>query len=312
MKNKIKIISVFMVLCLIFLNNILFASTTTYERNEEDNYGLTNGIIINSNNRTAALKTPLVDADEKVYDFADLLTDSEEELLYNSIQDYIEEYNMDMVIVTIDDNNKYSDVEYADDFYDYNNFGVGSNRDGLLFLIDMDNRRMYISTTGEAIRMYNDTRIDYILDDTYNYITKQDYYRCANAFISAATRYAKMGIPSGNKNTYIDSEGNYIVKGNNVFVSGLAPATVISIIATILFVAIASGKHRVIRKATQARAYLVKDSFNLSQKVDNFVNTHTSKVYDPPSSSNSGGGSGGSSTHSSSSGSSHGGGGRSF
>ncbi len=310
MKNRIKNISIFVVLCLTFVNNILFASTTTYERNEEENYGLSNGIIINSNNRSAALRTPLVDEDEKVYDFADLLTDSEEEALYTKIQEYIEEFNMDMVIVTIDDNNKSSDMAYADDFYDYNNFGVGSNRDGLLFLIDMDNRRMYISTTGEAIRMYDDARIDYILDDTYSYIKSADYYRCANAFISSATRYAKLGVPTSNKNTYIDSEGNYMVKSNEDILNGIIIVWVVSGVITVIFFAVASSKHKVIKKATQARAYLVKDSFNLSEKSDDFIGSHTSKVYDPPSSSSSSGG--GSSTHSSSSGSSHGGGGRSF
>jgi len=52
---------------------------------------------------------------------------------------------------------------------------------------------------------------------------------------------------------------------------------------------------------------LIRNSINLIKKEDRFINSHTTKVYDPPSSS-----SRGSSTHSSSSGRSHGGGGRSF
>ena len=72
------------------------------------------------------------------------------------------------------------------------------------------------------------------------------------------------------------------------------------------------NKHKTIKKATQAKQYLVNGSFKLTEKEDRFVTSHTTKHYNPPSSSRSGGSGGGSSTHFSSSGSSHGGGGRSF
>ena len=263
-----------------FCTNI-FASTNTYPRTEEDlgvdkNFPLTPTLI------DAALSTPKVDASEKVYDFANLFTDEEELQLYNNINKYIKRFNMDMVIVTIDYNDKLNARDYADDFYDYNNFGIGTDYDGILFLIDMDNREMWISTTGKAIQKYNDERIDEILDDTYNYISDDKYYKCANAFIDSAS---SLNLP--------------------------IPAILIfSVIVTLIFISVASSKHKTIAKATQAKQYLLKDSFNLTKNEDRFLHTNTSKVYDPPSSSS--GGSSGSSTHSSSSGSSHGGGGRSF
>jgi uncharacterized protein len=82
---------------------------------------------------------PVVDVSQKVYDFADLFNASEEEMLYNRINSFIEMQNLDMVIVTINSNSKDSARAYADDFYDYNNFGKGTKCDGILFLIDMDN-----------------------------------------------------------------------------------------------------------------------------------------------------------------------------
>ena len=123
---------------------------------------------------------------------------------------------MDMAIVTINNNNKNSAMVYADDFYDYNNFGINSTNDGLLFLIDMDTREIWISTTGKAILYYDDYRINNILDTTFSYIVNGDYYNCASSFITESTRYAIKGIPNSNKDYTINSNGDYVhVKNNN-------------------------------------------------------------------------------------------------
>ena len=304
-KLKIYLISIFMIV--ITINTTICASTNTYPRTETD-LKIDSSIKVTESVKKAALATPKVDASEKVYDFAELLTESEETSLYNQINTFINNYNMDMAVVTIKTNNKSSARDYADDFYDYNEFGIGSTFDGILFLIDMDNREMWISTTGQAIIMYDDYRIDKILDETYKYISQKDYYNCAKAFVEKSSSYALAGKPSSNSNYKIDKNGDY-VRVNKESSFPIFGIIVFSLIASSIFVGIACFMHKTIRKATQAKHYLVKDSFNLTKKEDRFVTSHTSKVYDPPSSSSS---SGGSSTHRSSSGRSHGGGGRSF
>jgi len=67
-------------------------------------------------------------------------------------------------------------------------------------------------------------------------------------------------------------------------------------------------KHKTIRKATTAWAYMHRPT--ITYRDDTFLTTNTVKTYIPPASSSSS--SGGSSVHSSSSGRSHGGGGRRF
>ena len=310
--KKFNIYLTFIFIFIIAFCTNIFASTTTYPRTEED-LGIDKNFTITSTVKNAALATPKVDASEKVYDFANLFTEQEELSLYNAITNYINSYNMDMAVVTIDNNNKYSAMDYADDFYDYNNFGIGNKYDGLLFLIDMDTREMWISTTGQAILIYDDYRIDKILDATYSYISKQQYYECANAFIEKSSSYAGNGIPSSNKNYKLDENGNYVRKSNSEKSFPIIGMLIFSGIVTVIFLAIAASKHKTIKKATQAKEYLVKDSFNLTVNEDRFITSNTTKVYDPPSSSSSSSSSGGgSSTHSSSSGTSHGGGGRSF
>lgn len=276
--KKCKILGAFMFVFLLIYSVSIFASTNTYLRTEED-LKINSSINVTQNVINSALATPKVDASEKVYDFADLLTETEEEEIYNRIIKFIDKSNIDMVVVTIDENNKSSSMVYADDFYDYNDFGIGDKKDGILFLIDMDNRNMWISTTGSAIRKYSDEKIDSILDATYNKISNQDYYGCILEFIDNSTSKFPIGAILS-----------------------------VSLVGTVIFVIIGCFKHRTIRKAVQAKQYLNKDSFKLTENEERFITTHTTKVYDPPSSS----GGGGSSSHSSSSGSSHGGGGRSF
>lgn len=299
-----------LILSIIMISTFSLASTTTYERTL-DNLQVAEDIIVTPSNQDAILTTPKVNEEEKIYDFADLFTDSEEVELYNQVTSFVSDTNLDMAIVTINENPKYDAQDYADDFYDYNYFGKGENHDGLLFLIDMATREMYISTCGQALLIYDDYRIERILDATYDKIVEKDYYGCAGSFVKSALYWFNSGIPDSNKGFYIDENGiptedsNYkapVFTGTSLSVIG-----VISLIISLIATGVKKSKHTTIKKATTATEYM--KTKNLTQKLDNFLTTHTSSVYIPPSSSSSGGGS---SYHSSSSGRSHGGGGRHF
>lgn len=310
MKKKSLIL---IVVCILMSFQTLYASTKTYERTE-DNLQIWDNINITSRVKRATLSTPKVDEKEKVYDFANLFSDSEEKELYEDIQSFISENQMDMVIVTIDNNNKSSAQDYADDFYDYNYFGVGSTHDGILLLIDMDNRIVWISTTGKAILMYNDSRIDNILDYVQINLKNSNYYNAANRFIYYSNSYARAGIPSGNSNMKIDENGNYVKKGNlefnsiNDVIYFVIGITLIPTIITIIIILIGVSSHRNVKKASFAKPYLKQGSLNIGLRKDGFVRTYTNRTRISSSSSYGGG----SSTHSGSSGTSHGGGGRSF
>lgn len=272
-KNITKTLILITLLIIIFsaftaLNQCCYASTKTYDR-PEDTLGITKGIEITSKRETIIKNTPYVDAEEKIYDFADLFSDSEEDKLYENVKEFIAKTNLDMVIVTINYNNKTTSMEYADDFYDYNDFGIGSNYDGILFLIDMDNRKMWISTTGSAIQIF-DSHIDSILDDTYSYIKNKEYFECANTFISS-------------------SRSSYNSDKYSGLVLGILFAIVISILVPTVFCLIQKSKHKAIRLAVEADRYLDKNSVEIINSQDIFVRTHTSRV--SRSSNSSGGGS---------------------
>lgn len=248
------------------------------------------------------------DTTAKVYDYAQVLTTSEEEKLKTSALEYIEDYNMDMVLVTVKHHTKTDTKAYAEDFYDYNGFGIGDTYDGIIFVIDFTfgYTDIYMSTTGEAIRMYDDYRIDRILDNIADQ-KNNGYYAMFNSFINDSKSYASLGIPSSNSNIEINEYGDPVYEE----ASPLPMIIIISLIVPSIVLGILVYKNRMIRKSTNATYYLKKDSVVINIKDSRFLTTHTSSVRINDTSSSGGSGRvGGSSVSRGSSGRSHGGGGR--
>ena len=99
----------------------------------------------------------------RLTDEADLLTDEEEELLLKQLDEISERQNCDVVVAAVDGLDGKSAMEYADDFYDYNGYGMGNERDGIILLVSMEERDWWISTCGFGITAFTDDGLDYIL-----------------------------------------------------------------------------------------------------------------------------------------------------
>ena len=76
---------------------------------------------------------------------------------------------------TIDEN--FTDAEsYARDYYQ-SRFGTDS---GTLFLIDMDNRNIWIHSDGAVYKIITTAYANTITDNVYRYASNEDYFDCAN------------------------------------------------------------------------------------------------------------------------------------
>lgn len=270
-------------------------------------------ICNDENDNKYECKTPKVDNSKKIYDFADLLSDNEERELLDYVESFISKYNMDMALVTINENpygvSDYGSKVYAQDFYYYNRFGIGSSHDGIILLIDMFNRYIYMATKGEAMLVFDDSRIDNITEVAYNYLKNGNYYQGYKAMIDKASSYAKSGIADSNKYYCIDKDGEpYKCKEKPKEVNwGIS--LIIGLLGSLIPAFVHTRKYRGIKLATNANSYLKET--NIDVKTDQFLTTFTSRVKRSHDSGGSGGGFGGSST-SHGSGGSFGGGGRHF
>lgn len=306
MKKRLLII---LLLFVLVTPTIVFASTNTLERDETLNVW---DEIDKSKYKNDILNTPRVDEKEKVYDFADLFTEEEEKYLFDRIQNYIEKYKMDLVVVTIDKNNKISTERYGEDFFIFNYFGFeDKKRTGSLFIIDMDQRNYHLVTSGSMLLYIDDNRVDDILDAVFDDVKNGKYYSAAATVVEKLNYYGK-NVPSSNAHVIIGPDGTpYKQKSPSIFLSFII-ATVVAGFVVIINI----SKHKGIKIAENANEYLDSSKSDVYKKTDKLISTHTSVTTipkDPPSSS--GGGShhiGGTSFHSGGGGHSFGGGGRHF
>ena len=231
-----------------------------------------------------ALETPYVDTAVKVYDAAGLLSENEIAKLQKRIHQFINKHNVDMVVVTINHNNKVASngniatENFAMDFYEYNDFGKGvqakEGYDGAILVIDMENRKFSMLDVGQPHDKYNVAAYNYqsYIDKMAPDLTAKNYYSAINTFIDS-----------------YESDYEYEIT------FPWWKCSIFSLILGFILLCVEKGKYKNIRKATSAANYVKEGSFRLTVKRDTFVSTHTTKTYDPPQKSSGGGSHGGSS-----------------
>lgn len=138
--------------------------------------------------------------ERSIYDQAGLLNDRQIQDLEHMIAQAEQAVHMDLVVVTTSDAQGKSAREYADVFYIQGGFGTGKKHSGALFLIDMDNREIYISSSGSMIRFLTDSRVEQMLDYAYGQVSTGDYFEAMNRFTQDVVTYYQKGIESGQYN----------------------------------------------------------------------------------------------------------------
>lgn len=107
-----------------------------------------------------------------IYDSAKLLSDNE---IKNLVDDMTPLTKFGHIaFVSIDANNT-STSNFAEDLY-HNTWNTES---GTLFLIDMDNREIYIFSDGENYKSVTNSKAYSITDNVYKLATDEKYYECA-------------------------------------------------------------------------------------------------------------------------------------
>lgn len=244
---------------------------------------------------------------DNVYDFADLLTDEEEQNLSKIAREQSSKYGIALNFLTYSDAFGRSTMVFTDDFYDYY---IGMETSGILLAVDMDNRKVYINTVGTAISNIDDDEIDTILDDTFSYATDGDYY---GFFINTLDKslYAYSNDSSSVTYEPYDYGDGYgvINSAPNKFIPTVT-SLIVSAFLSVVVVLILLLIHNRNNKAPSASTYM-GDNFKVLSRQEHFMGVRHEVLHDYYKPSESSGGGGGSS-HSSGGGGSHGGGGHSF
>lgn len=129
--------------------------------------------------------------DSYVVDNAGLFSNSEINILNEAIKNSADDAPY-LFILTINDAKGKTAMDYADDFHDELIDKKGFPADSALFLIDMDNRELWVSTTGTFIDKISGDNLDYLLDSAQFYAKNGSFYEAAESFVDIS-----IGIISG-------------------------------------------------------------------------------------------------------------------
>ncbi len=236
----------------------------------------------------------------RISDWAELLSDDEEAELSDQLDEISERQQFDIVIVTLDSLEGADVTAYADDFYDYNGYGFGEEKDGILFLISMEERDWCISTSGYGITAFTDVGQEYLSEKFLPYLSDGDYGEAFRIFASQRDDYitqARAGTPYDVDNMPTEPFSPF---GALIIAAGTG------FIAAFIATGIMKLGLRSVFSEPKAESYIKKDSLNLTKNYDLFLYRNVTRT-ERQKETGSSGGSGGSTTHTSSSGNTHGG-----
>ena len=273
------------IIALLFTINVSAVTTTTVKSIKDVDTKTTTSRPTKNVSRPAEISHDQVYEDVNGYtilidDQAGLLTTEEVSSLKEKMKELVVYGNIGFVSVS---SNSTSIERFAEQYY-HRYFKTES---GTIFVIDMDNRMIYIFSDGENYKYITKSKANSITDNIYRYATREEYYECASkAFHQIGT------VLNGGK----------IAEPMRLVSNGFLAVT-ISLFISFLYVLSVSKSSR----ASQHEILKgVKSSFASGEADGHLTGSHS--VYSPQSSGggSSGGGGGGGG------GSSGGGGGHSF
>ena len=234
-------------------------------------------------------------AQRRVIDNAGLLSSGEIQELERRIAAIASTYNFDLVILTEKNIGSARPMDYADDYFDNNGYGIGANRDGCLFLQVTESRDIFFSTSGRGERILNSAAFNRLENDVIQFLRADDPAGAYRVFIRDWE-----GILASNANGKSD---NVIAKHAPAF---YALSWVVSLIIGLVALMLMKAKMSNVRPKTEADSFIIPGSLAFTRRQDAFLYSKVTKIERKESSSSS---SLSSSSHTSSSGHSHGGGG---
>lgn len=210
--------------------------------------------------------------EEFVHDGAGLLSESEFDSLNTQIHEIENSHNGDIgiYIVTVHSMRDYgySNIErFSEYWYKDNDLGIGSEQNGILLILSMEERDYDIAAYGSnAHRAFTDYGKRKLADAALNYFGNNDWYYGFSAYLNKVDVFltkAEEGTPvdvnsASKKNPYEDLYASILI--------ALICSTAVGLIVVFVF----KNNMNNIRIATQASDYVKYNKIKITEKQDLF------------------------------------------
>ncbi len=137
----------------------------------------------------------------RMFDDAEVLTEDEDNELEDALEELSLRQSFDVTIATIESMESVgadSMEQFADDLYDYCQYGYGPDMDGVLLLVSVGDRKWHISTCGYGITAFTDAGIQYLGEQMTPFMADGDYAGAFRTFVQWLDTYidaARAGHP---------------------------------------------------------------------------------------------------------------------
>lgn len=245
---------------------------------------------------------------QQVYDEAGILDQSEIDALTEAVNGLEIQSGWDAFVLTIGDADGYTAQQYGELFFNEH----AAKEDGVVCILDMDNREIALVTSGEAIRYMTDDRIDDTLDYVYEYAADGDYGDALSTMVMYVSYYYGKGIPKGQAN-YDTDTGEYspYVEPRSITPGELVFALVVGCAAAVGSMLLITGKYR-LKLGVEKDGFFQHSRLHVTYDNDRLINRYVTTRRIPKNPPPGKGGGSISSTHTGMGGGTFGGGSRKF
>ncbi|MCQ2491635.1 MAG: TPM domain-containing protein [Lachnospiraceae bacterium] len=215
-----------------------------------------------------------------IVDDAYLLSAGEREKIADYAESVSEKNNTSICIVTTN-GIEGSIEEWQEQYFYDNNLGTGSNKNGLMLVIDMENRKWNIMTFGDVDDIIIPYECQYIGEAVRDDLSDSRFYDAFHDYIYLADEH--LNLTDSERDYYRDlqEQNNKHEKKRHIPIVGFIMSLFIS-------VGISAGSVNSMRRSMNTRVlrsgaseYMDKDSFHLSTKRDIYLYSTIQKTAKP-------------------------------
>ena len=207
---------------------------------------------------------------EYLIDQADILTDYEERVLTDKLEDVPEKHEMQVAVVTVDHLEEDPD-DFIEEVYDYLEYGYGSGRDGVLLMVSMEPREFRIFSNGTAYDAIGGSEMEDISDDIQSDLSAGNYLDAFETYAEKCDYYIE-----GEKN------GFPFDVGKNILI-----ALAVGIVVGLIVVLVLKGQLKSVRHQDRANIYVKPGTMHLTQSGDYFMYRTVTRTERPQNNSSS-------------------------
>lgn len=194
---------------------------------------------------------------KRLYDGADVLTDDEEKSLLEKLDRISDEYKVDVAVATVNGIGDMSADDYTVYYYENSGLGFGDERDGVLLLLEMEERNIRIRSNGKELgaAALSQTDLESMIESLTPALSDGNYAEAFNEYADSC-EYEINGFING-----------FPFEAGKSFIISL----IIGLIVAFIVTGNLKGQLKSVRSKTQAADYVNKGSLAIFDSRDTFL-----------------------------------------